>query len=57
MDLSFWEINEWITDIDYVIVGSGIVGINCALQLRKNFPGSKIVILEKGIESKTRHKI
>lgn len=49
MNLSFWEINEWITDIDYVIVGSGIVGINCALQLRKNFPESKIIILEKGI--------
>jgi gamma-glutamylputrescine oxidase len=49
MDLSFWEINEWIKDIDYVIVGSGIVGINCALQLRKNFPESKIIILEKGI--------
>jgi glycine/D-amino acid oxidase-like deaminating enzyme len=49
MDLSFWENNEWFSNVDFVIVGSGIVGINCALQLRKIHPESKILILEKGI--------
>lgn len=49
MDLSYWEIKTWLTDIDFTIVGSGIVGLNCALQLKKQFPKSKILILEKGI--------
>ncbi|MCC1483404.1 NAD(P)/FAD-dependent oxidoreductase [Winogradskyella immobilis] len=49
MNLSYWEIKSWLTDIDYTIVGSGIVGLNCALQLKTRFPKAKIIILEKGI--------
>lgn len=49
MNLSYWEIKSWLTNIDYTIVGSGIVGLNCALQLKKRFPKAKILILEKGI--------
>jgi glycine/D-amino acid oxidase-like deaminating enzyme len=49
MNLSYWEIKNWFTNIDYTIVGSGIVGLHCALQLRERFPESKILILEKGI--------
>lgn len=46
---SFWEINEWFTDVDFTIVGSGIVGLNCALHLKKKYPKAKIIILEKGV--------
>ena len=49
MNLSYWELKNWFTDINYTIVGSGIVGLHTALQLRKRFPKSKILILEKGI--------
>ena len=49
MNLSYWEIKSWLTNIDYTIVGSGIVGLNCALSLKERFPKSRIVILEKGI--------
>lgn len=49
MQLSYWEIKNWFTNVDYAIVGSGIVGLHCALQLRERFPDSKILILEKGI--------
>ncbi len=49
MNLSYWEIKNWFTNVDYTIVGSGIVGIHCALQLRERFPESKILILEKGV--------
>lgn len=48
MQLSYWEIKSWLTNIDYTIVGSGIVGLNCALQLKKRFPKANILILEKG---------
>ena len=49
MNFSFWETDSWFSDIDYCIVGSGITGLNCALQLRSQKPDSKIVILEKGL--------
>lgn len=48
MTLSYWEIKSWLTNVDYTIVGSGIVGLNCALQLKKRFPKASILILEKG---------
>ena len=49
MKFSYWENKTWLSNIDFVIVGSGIVGLNCALQLRLKHPTSKIVILEKGL--------
>jgi|SRR6218665_296982 len=49
MDLSWWEIKNWFTNVDFTIVGSGIVGLHAALGLRKRFPESKILILECGI--------
>jgi thioredoxin reductase len=48
MNLSYWEQNTWFFNIDFCIIGSGIVGLNCALTLRKNYPNAKILILEKG---------
>jgi glycine/D-amino acid oxidase-like deaminating enzyme len=49
MHLSYWELKNWFTNVDYTIVGSGIVGLHCALQLRERFPKAKILVLEKGI--------
>jgi hypothetical protein len=49
MKLSYWEIKNWFTNVDYTIVGSGIVGLHAALRLRERFPDSKILVLEKGV--------
>ncbi len=49
MNLSYWEYKTWLSNIDFTIVGSGIVGLNCALQLQKHHPKAKILILEKGL--------
>lgn len=49
MDLSYWELKNWFTNVDYTIVGSGIIGLHAALRLRERFPESKILVLEKGI--------
>lgn len=49
MQLSYWEIKSWFTNVDFTIVGSGIVGLNCALSLRNKFPKSKILVLERGV--------
>ena len=48
MHLSWWEIDGWFSNVDYTIVGSGIVGLHTALRLRERFPHSKILILERG---------
>ncbi len=49
MELSFWELKNWFSDVDYTIVGSGIVGLHAGLRLRERFPKSKILILESGM--------
>jgi glycine/D-amino acid oxidase-like deaminating enzyme len=49
MQLSFWELKNWFTNVDFTIVGSGIVGLHCALELREKFPSAKILVLEKGV--------
>ncbi|WP_299550924.1 FAD-dependent oxidoreductase [Seonamhaeicola sp.] len=48
MNLSYWEIKNWLTNVDFTIVGSGIVGLTCALQLKEKYPQATILILEKG---------
>ncbi|WGH77094.1 FAD-binding oxidoreductase [Tenacibaculum tangerinum] len=49
MSFSYWELKEWFTNVDFTVVGSGIVGLNCALQLREKHPKAKIIVIEKGI--------
>ena len=49
MQLSYWELKNWFANVDFTIVGSGIVGLHTALRLREKFPESKILILEKGV--------
>lgn len=49
MNLNYWEIKSWLTHVDFAIIGSGIVGLNCALNLKNNYPKANILILEKGI--------
>lgn len=49
MNFSFWETDSWLNNIDFTIVGSGIVGLNCAWNLKQQFPQAKILILERGM--------
>lgn len=49
MNLSYWEQQSWFNHVDFCIVGSGIVGLSCALQLQNKHPKAKILVLEKGI--------
>ncbi|PJJ10385.1 LOW QUALITY PROTEIN: glycine/D-amino acid oxidase-like deaminating enzyme [Flavobacterium sp. 1] len=49
MQLSYWELKNWFSQIDYTIIGSGIVGLHTALRLREKYPASKILIIEKGM--------
>lgn len=49
MEVSYWEKTTWLKNIDIAIIGSGIVGLFCALEARERFPKSKIVVFEKGM--------
>ena len=46
--LSYWEQKTWFSNIDFTIVGSGIVGLNCAIAIKEKQPNAKVLILEKG---------
>ena len=48
MSLSFWECDTYFRKVDVVIVGSGIVGLNAALALKKAEPRSNVLVMERG---------
>lgn len=45
---SFWESETYLQEADYLIIGSGIVGLSTAIQLKESHPSSRVVILERG---------
>lgn len=47
-ELSFWEKSTYLNDNDFVIVGSGIVGLSTSIFLRQRYPTAKILVLERG---------
>ncbi len=49
MELSYWELKTWLDELDFCVVGSGITGLSCALELRRTHPQARILILEKGV--------
>lgn len=46
--LSFWEKKSFL-QYDYIIVGSGLMGLHVAYDLIEKYPTAKIVILERGM--------
>ncbi|RIV43861.1 NAD(P)/FAD-dependent oxidoreductase [Flagellimonas pelagia] len=48
MQLSYWEYKTWFSHVDFTVIGSGIVGLNCAIHLKQEHPKSSILVLEKG---------
>lgn len=46
--LSYWERESFLA-YDYIIIGSGIVGLSTAASLREKNSGAKILVLERGI--------
>jgi glycine/D-amino acid oxidase-like deaminating enzyme len=49
MQLSFWEKDTYFSNIDVLIVGSGIVGLNAALYLKTSQPKLKVLVAERGL--------
>ncbi|HEY0029966.1 MAG TPA: FAD-dependent oxidoreductase [Bacteroidia bacterium] len=49
MSLSYWERTAFFNDMDVVIIGSGIVGLNAALNLKLSNSKLKVLVLERGM--------
>lgn len=45
---SYWEKKAFFTDIDIVVIGSGIVGLNAALHLKSKNPSLNVCVIERG---------
>lgn len=49
MNISYWEYKSYFSNIDVAIIGSGIVGLHAALNLKLKRPHLNIVVLERGV--------
>ena len=45
---SIWEQESFYAPQDFIIVGAGLAGLWCALELKINHPSASITILERG---------
>jgi gamma-glutamylputrescine oxidase len=45
---SYWERTAFIDNADVIVIGSGLVGLSAALHLKKQQPGLKVLVLERG---------
>ena len=48
MDLSFWEKDSFFSEIDLLVVGSGIVGLNTARAAKERMPHWRILVIDRG---------
>lgn len=46
--LSYWERASFFSAIDFLVVGSGIVGLSAALRLKEQAPKAKVVVIDRG---------
>ena len=49
MTLSYWEKQTYFNNVDLLIIGSGIVGLNAAIAYKTNFPKAKVLVAERGM--------
>jgi gamma-glutamylputrescine oxidase len=49
MNLSYWERDFLLGKPDITVIGAGIVGLSCALYLKKANPALDILVLERGV--------
>jgi glycine/D-amino acid oxidase-like deaminating enzyme len=46
--LSYWE-QQSLLHYDHIIIGSGIVGLHVAIELRERFPDRQVLVLERSL--------
>lgn len=48
VQLSYWE-QQSFTYYDHIVVGSGIVGLSTAIELKERYPNADVLVLERGL--------
>jgi gamma-glutamylputrescine oxidase len=46
--LSYWE-QQSLLQYDHIVIGSGIVGLHTAIELKERFPASQVLVLERSL--------
>ncbi len=46
--LSYWERDTYLNNIDFLIIGAGIVGYSSALEIKNKYPDANVVLIERG---------
>jgi gamma-glutamylputrescine oxidase len=49
VQLSYWERESYFEDIDLLIVGGGIVGLNAALNVKELQPDLRVLVIDRGL--------
>jgi len=47
MNFSYWELDFRLKNVDFLIIGGGIVGLSSAFHLKKRFPDAKVMVVER----------
>jgi len=47
-NLSYWEKTAYVRNIDFLIIGSGIVGLSTSIFLKRKYKDARILIIERG---------
>ncbi len=47
-NISYWEYRQWFDDVDYIIIGGGIVGLSTAIETKTQERNKKVLVIEKG---------
>lgn len=45
---SYWE-QQSFSHYDHIVIGAGIVGLSAAIELKEQFPASRVLVLERGL--------
>jgi len=49
INYSYWELKQYFTEFDLIVVGAGIVGLSTAISYKNKNKKAKILILERGL--------
>ena len=50
-NLSYWERDHYFNQSNYIIIGSGIVGLSAGIRILELEPGADVLIIEQGLIS------
>lgn len=58
MNYSYWELKHFLADIDFLVVGMGLVGLQTAIHIKEEEPKAKVVVIDRhswGLGASTRN--